>query len=1215
MKKKVLWTDIWRTIWLTKSRFFSLWAIVFIGTAFFVGVWDSAPIMGYSVDRYNDEMNMMDFTIYSNYGFDENDLKAVQDMDEIDAAEGSYFVDVEAKQDQKVRITRIHSFDPDKQLNQFVLIDGRLPQNINECVVDKGKEISPGYEVGTTIELGRPDGDLDDFLKVNKLTVVGTVYTPYYLNEKKESSTLSNQDIDTFAYVMEDAFDLDYYLMLSATGKGLKELNSFEDEYKERSEQITEKIEDLASTQQSKRKDKIVADAIEELNDGKKEYEDGLKEFNEKIADAEQELADARKKIADGEKELADGKAELIENEQKLNEGEVTGQIAINDARKQLADAEVLLNTKAAEFEVTKKDLNDKLAQIDAAMPQIEAGIAGMEQAQQGLAMLLSGNETMEQAKAVYPNEIGGMEALVNGFGITPTNVNELKSGLATVSTTITNMIAGLATQSPDLPISYILTDPQMAAMYQMIGSSATTNGGFQTDLENWRQANVVAAQNGLDMMIVPDASPVIPQMQTLAAQLVGMGYPASNMGEVRSSVNQAITDLTSQKNELVANRQLIVNGIAEGEAQIAAGRAQIADGYAQANAGAAELEAKIVDGRVQIAEGWEKIRDAEKELEDGKIELADGEKELAEKKADGQQELDDALADILKAEQDIAELEEGEWTVLDRTLHYSSVTYKDTISQMKAIASVFPVFFLLVAALVCLTTMTRMVDEQRGQLGIMRALGYSKFDISLKYLLYAELATVTGGIIGCFVGILVFPFIIYTAWKMLYILPDMHMEIPWGLCALSVFGFMVIMGLATLFATGSDLTEVPCQLMRPKPPKTGKKILLENIRFIWDRLSFTSKVTARNITRYKKRFFMTVIGVAGCTGLLVCGFGIRDSITSLIGMQFDEIYQHDAIISFDDELSVSEIDAAVREYNNDPRIAYSELLATYNGKVVIGKKDQSVIMMVADSEEELHHIAILREREGHAPITLKDDGVVITEKLSILYDLKVGDIITLESENGLLKQVKVNDICETYINHYVYMSKAYYQEVFGTNIKDTSMLVRLAEGCSERDLQVELSNDSRVKSLSLYSGLLDNFNQMIKGLDYIVIVIIISAGALAFVVLSNLTMVNIAERTRELATLKVLGFTPHEVNMYVYKENVLLTFIGSIGGIFIGIWLHHFIMGLVEMDYVMFGRNISYYSYAISVGITLAFALIVNKVMASKLHSIQMVESLKSVE
>ena len=498
-----------------------------------------------------------------------------------------------------------------------------------------------------------------------------------------------------------------------------------------------------------------------------------------------------------------------------------------------------------------------------------------------------------------------------------------------------------------------------------------------------------------------------------------------------------------------------------------------------------------------------------------------------------------------------------------------------------------------------------------------MKALGYSKHAIAMKYLMYAFIAGILGSVLGCALGMYIFPSVIFNAWNLMYNLPGLQFVLQPGLMLLASGLVIGVTMLAAFAAVYKELMEVPSQLMRPKAPKIGKKILLERVPMLWSRFSFTWKVTARNIFRYKKRFFMTVIGIAGCSALLVAGFGIQDSISDIVTKQYEEIFNYDAAVTFDTDATIAEkADALQRLQDNDK---VEEVIGVGQSAVTVSDdgEDSSVTVVVPSDIDQFADYTALRHRGDTDQIALSDDGALISEKLAMNLGLSAGDTLTITDGDGIEREVKIADVVENYVGHYLYMSPSYYRTVFAERQTNTAAYLKLTEAGlqDESGLGQELMQDEQIASVSFYSGLADSFQDTISSLSFVVVVLVIAAGLLAFVVLYNLTNVNISERIREIATIKVLGFYDREVGSYVFRETIFLTIIGALAGLLLGIGLHSLIMSLAEMESVMFGRNIDWLSFVISFLITMLFSCVVNLFMYRKLMKVQMVESLKSVE
>ena len=613
---------------------------------------------------------------------------------------------------------------------------------------------------------------------------------------------------------------------------------------------------------------------------------------------------------------------------------------------------------------------------------------------------------------------------------------------------------------------------------------------------------------------------------------------------------------------------------------------------------------------------GRKKINEAKEELADAKQDLTDGRQEYDDKKRESDQDIADARVKISDAEKDISEIEMPEWYVLGRDTNPGFVEYGQAADRMDAIALVFPVFFILVTALVCLTTMTRMIDEQRIYIGTLKALGYSKFSIAAKYLIYAAAASITGSVAGVLLGFQIFPTVISNAYAIMYTLPPVITAFNTSYAVISILFAVLTTTLTAWAACYKELKAPPAALMRIKAPKPGKRVLLERIRFIWSRLNFTQKITARNIFRYKKRFLMTVLGIAGCTALLMSGFGLMDSISSIASRQFDELYQYNLQIALSDkgrEALTSfrqALDAEKRITSFLPLHEETLTLRHYGAE-----KDADLI--VPEDSAKLTDYIILRGRTTGESVPISDEGVVLTEKLASKLGVRPGAEIILEDEDKKQVKAKVTGITENYVSHYVYMSTPLYNKLYGHAPEYNQAVARATDHSQsfEDALSTDIMKLETVSSTRFTTYISRNFNDIIKSLYYVVLVLIVSAGALAMVVLYNLTNINITERIREIATIKVLGFYDNEVSAYIYRENTLLTILGMLLGIVLGIFLHRYIVVTAEVDYVMFGREIAPLSYLYSAALTVVFACIVNFIMYFRLRRIDMVESLKSME
>ncbi len=632
---------------------------------------------------------------------------------------------------------------------------------------------------------------------------------------------------------------------------------------------------------------------------------------------------------------------------------------------------------------------------------------------------------------------------------------------------------------------------------------------------------------------------------------------------------------------------------------------------------GEKELEAGKKVHAKSKARGETQLKQSEAKLDKAEKELSEGRKEYEKQKKDSDQKLEAAQKEIADSRKKVDDIKKPKWYVLDRTGNPGYSSYEDDTGRIDAIARIFPVFFFMVAAFVCLTTMTRMVEEQRTQIGTLKALGYGNFAIAAKYLIYAAIASIGGSIAGLVVGLKLFPFVITNAYSMLYRLPPTQMPFRLDYVVWITLGALACTSLAVYMACYKELIEQPSALMRPKSPKMGKRVFLERIPFIWSRFNFFSKVTVRNLFRYKKRLIMTLLGVAGCTSLMLSGFGLRDAISSIVPKQYGEIFKFNAMIIQDENAKQQEKDEVLSQLKANGNIDALSDVRIKNYEAGSDADWQKINLIVPGKPDEINSFISLHEMDNKKSIKLSDEGAVIGEKLADVLKLHVGDNMTIKVGDFKKITIRIAAVNENYTLHYVYMTPALYEKVFEEKPVFNSILVKMKESSQEADDKVssDLVDNKAVLQMSFTRANEKNFSDMVSNLGSVVFVMIISAGALAFVVLYNLTNINITERIREIASIKVLGFYDIEVSQYVFRENIILTLINTCLGLLGGIVLNKFVLETSEIDIVMFGREIFWYSYVLSAVLTVAFSVLVNVIMHFKLIKVYMIESLKAVE
>lgn len=733
----------------------------------------------------------------------------------------------------------------------------------------------------------------------------------------------------------------------------------------------------------------------------------------------------------------------------------------------------------------------------------------------------------------------------------------------------------------------------------------------------------------------------VATQIQNLETQKTSLQENLTTINESLTSVNEQYINIETQlkneslseeeKQELLAQKQTLEQTIET----LNKNKTEVETAISQIDSGISTAQKEISDAKIQIENGkkelekqqntlnstkkttYSKINTAKKELEKSKTDIKTAEEELIKSEEEFNQKISDAEKELIDARAKIADIESPTWYILDRHNNNGYDSFIQDSKSIESIGTVFPVIFFVVAILISLTSMTRMVEEQRTQIGTLKALGYNKFQIMSKYIIYAALATIIGGILGMCVGFQLIPRIIIKMYQMLYEVsnPVIKFNFYYGAVGLGLISLCIIG--ATVYASFKELIHTPATLMRPKAPKMGKRVFLERITFIWKRLTFTQKVTLRNIFRYKKRFLMTIIGIFGCTSLILAGFGIKDSIKSLMPMQYENVFNYDMQITLKNNLTEDQINKYIENLNSTGK--FEKIVKTYMNSSTAknGEYEEDLIIVVPENEEELRGVINIRDAKSKEDTILKENEICLTDKAAQLLNVNKGDTIKLVDSNDKEIEVKISDIVQNYAYHYVYMSKQtyenLYQKEFYSNVLYTQN-IDLDEKETD-ELSKSVIDDNEVSGVSVVSSFTKRMSEMVNSLNYVVVILIVSAGLLAFVVLYNLQNVNISERIRELATIKVLGFYDKEVYSYVTRETVLLTIIGIALGLVGGYFLNSFILGTCEIDMLRFNRVVNPISYIYSIAITAGFSIIVNIVTYFSLKKINMIESLKSIE
>ena len=982
-----------------------------------------------------------------------------------------------------------------------------------------------------------------------------------------------------------------------------------------------------------------VSAAKAQLADGQAQLDSAQKQVTSGLA----ELEENQKTLDENKAKLADGKAQIEAGEQQLEAAKqtlTTKQSELDQSKAEIIAGQQQIESTRTQLNAQKQQITDGLSQVSAGEAQLQDGISALESAKAQLTELQS---QLEIVRASYNAALENPDASQEEIDILAAQVSALEEQEAAVSQQIQASEAQIESQRQQLAATRSELESGLAAVEDGLSQLSQKESELNAGREQ-----ITAGQAEIDAGWIQ----IQEQENTLAASKAEIEAGEQELEKGQKQLKAAKKKLNKAQKEIDSNAETLAAGQAELDANVAKlndNEAQYASGLEQYNSGArqiAENEAKLTSGEQEIAENEAKLADGEKEIADNEKKLADGEKEITdnEKKlqdaakdlkkgekdlADGKKEYEDAKKDaedeiaenqqkLDDAKKELEDLEMPEWMVTDREALPEYTDYGDNADRLRNIGQVFPVIFFLVAALISLTTMTRMVEEQRTQIGTLKALGYKKSAIAAKYICYAFFATLLGSVLGMLIGEKIIPYIIITAYGIMYhnVANTISIDYQPGFALIASTASVVCTVGATLFASGKELQETPASLMRPPAPKEGKRVLLERLTFIWKHLSFSWKSTIRNLFRYKKRLIMTVFGIAGSMGLMLVGFGIQDSISDIAAIQYRELQHYDGMV-IEDSDATEEEHAELFEYmKENEQIAHCNRVQMTKISAPKGSSSVSIYLFVPESLSEFAKDVTLKNRITGETYELTDEGAAISEKTASLLGLKVGDMIPLKKGDKEYK-VRVAVITENYMSHYLYMTPRVYEQTFGEMPEYENIVFTMQEDCKD-DLEMAgsriLANPGAL-SISYTSSLASQVDRMLSTLDAVILVLIVSAGMLAFVVLYNLNNINITERQRELATLKVLGFYDGEVSQYVLRENVILTVLGIMFGAVFGILIHRYVITTVEVDAVMFGRNIKPLSFLYSGILTSIFSIVVNGVMHFKLKTIDMVESLKSVE
>ena len=1171
--------DVIKTIVKGKKRFFAIMMIAALGVCMLTGIKAACDDLRYSADTFFDEQNLMDIMIVSTLGLTEEDVEILQRLDGVEAVEGAYSETIFTECEGKTKQATVNVLSQ-KDINMPYILEGELPLRADEILVTQNYISATGKQLGDMVvieedideeeseeeETSKVEGDSEDedleieieeeaeepnFL-YTEYKIVGIVIDATDINSNEGAVAFrANSTTDYTFFVLPEAVESDVYTAIYMTLTGTDELMCYTQEYEERVDKIVQILEaEIKDDREQARYDEITGDALDKI-------EDAESEMNDKFSEAEDKINDALQEIEDAKQELADGEAELIKGEKDIAKAE-----------RELAKAQRELERAERQLEEAKEELEDAWAELLAGEAELKEGEESLKQME---TLIADTEKTLDEAEAAIPERFAAM-----------------KSFLQTQITGVELKVTQLEKEVADLESEIALLEAKE--------SDGTITGDEAEELADLRDSlerkNQELENQKSQLTTYKDALAQIEVQEQDAYEQVTAG---------RAEMDKLLEEYYTGKQELE-----------DGKKQLAEGRAELEKAQKDFDAGKKEIE----DGWKQLEDGWEELENAREEMdeaaseiEDGKAELEEGESELEGNVSEFEDKKNEAQELIDEARKEIEELKMTEWYISTRTSLTGYNNIKTDAACIESIGDAFPILFLTIAILVSLTTISRMVEEDRGLIGTYKALGFTDREIQRKYVIYALLACILGGILGDFLGYVVLPHVIFTIFAVMYQLPEfaLSFDIFYGIGGIILF-IIGIVG-ASIVSCKSELSHMPATLMRPKAPKNGSRVLLERVTPIWGRLSFLNKVTVRNLFRYKKRLFMTLFGIAGCTSLLVAGFTIKDTVKELMYLQYGGVNLYDAMVVATDQetlLENLEGDEDIRSYIN----MHISTVKVINED---GKEEPVQIMVVPEGSTLRGYIDLYNKEDEK--LRLEDGDVYVTINAMNLLGTKPGDLISIQTMQLDMAEVEVTDIAMSYLGNSVYMTQKTYEELFG-EFEGNAALLRMSSDDSEHKAWAEnLAQQDGILSATASAGFEDAADTVFRIINMVVYVIITLAAALAFVVLFTLATTNISERERELATIKVLGFFDKEVHLYVNKETLILTGIGIVLGLPMGKVFGEWLMSVLNMPSIYFAPNIYPISFVYSAGLAIVFAFLVNLITDRSLDKIDPVEALKSIE
>ena len=1154
MKKSAMGANLRQSIRKSFGRYIAIVAIIALGSALFMGLLMTKSDMVATGQVYMDRQDMFDLRLMNSYGWTEEYVREIAALDEIEEAEGVTYIDLIASMgDGEDGVHRFYTIP--QKLDRVSLRAGRMPEGPNECLADGfryGKEA-----LGKTITIAESnDEDSLEAVTERTFTVVGIVASPLYMDMNRGTTTVGSGTISSFVYVPEGVLDLDYYPEIHVTIPG--NFKIYSDAYNDAMTQAADALEPKLEPLAQRRLEDVVDQAKEAYRDGLETYSEGYREFIKGKVEAERELEDAQKQLEDAQQELTDNEKMLTDGEKALVDGKAAllqGEKTLEESRKTLA------SSKAAAYKSLSESTTSLMSQFQSLSEEME--------------------DLKEDALSLSTERIA---------------LNSQILPLETQKTTLESQISQTRTMLSILDTS-IQGAEKALEIAQANGADEETLAQLVQELETLKAQKTeyeetLSRQEAEKAALESQLAPLYAQRETLQQKQDSLDAEMEGLQASLDSITQGLL-------ELVVTQSMMDNEFAAAEAQLEAAKAQIASGKLEL-----ELQEKT------IAEGWTALGEGKKTLAEKWDEFQSGKAEVLEKLEEGEKELSDAALQLEKARKAIWEMSENDILILDRTSNVGYNNLESSSDIVQGVSRVIPVFFILVASLVCITTMTRMIEEERTQIGTLKALGYSSNAIISKYLLYSGSGAILGCGLGVAVGSVVFPMILWQAYCiMLYIQPSVVLTVNWPLCLGVVALYTGTILLVTWYCCRRTLREEPAELIRPKSPDPGKKVIFEYFPF-WKHIGFLNKVTIRNVFRYRQRLAMMLVGIGGCTALLVTGFGLRDSIMNVVDCQFQEVALYDMEIYFREDLDASAQAAFRREVSEDAeRLMFfqqSSVDISFDG----GTKE--VYMLCAD--DGLVDFVDLHKDEN--PIPMPEPGqVVLSAGVAENLGISVGDQVDIRNADLQSMTLAVSGVYDNHVYNYAIVSPQTIREQWGQEPELQMAYLIMKPDRDVHTLGAQITGMDSVMNVIISQDLADMVGGMMDAMNMVIWVIVFCAGLLAVIVLYNLTNININERIREIATIKVLGFNAGETGAYVFKENLALTVAGSVFGLLLGRLMLLFVMSQIRIDMVWFKALVEPRSYLWSLALTLLSAIVVDFIFYFRLDKINMAEALKSVE